>query len=59
MADIQAVISALDVFSRTPDKSQLERANTLLQDFQHSVNKDFLSFQPESSDSSPVSRLLL
>jgi transportin-3 len=37
MADIQALLSALDVFSRAPDKESLERANSWLQDFQHSV----------------------
>jgi len=37
MADIQALLSALDVFSRAPDRSSLESANTWLQDFQHSV----------------------
>ncbi|KAJ7038295.1 armadillo-type protein [Mycena alexandri] len=36
MADIQAVIAALDVFSRAPDKPSLERANAWLQEFQHS-----------------------
>ncbi|KAJ7492711.1 armadillo-type protein [Mycena latifolia] len=36
MADIQAVLSAIDVFSRAPDKVSLDRANTWLQDFQHS-----------------------
>lgn len=37
MADIQAVLSAIDVFSRAPDKASLEQANTWLQDFQHAV----------------------
>ncbi|GLB36066.1 putative ARM repeat-containing protein [Lyophyllum shimeji] len=36
MADIQALLSALDVFSKAPDKVSLERANSWLQDFQHS-----------------------
>ncbi|KAL4241751.1 Armadillo-like helical [Abortiporus biennis] len=36
MASIQDVLSALDVFSRAPDKPALETANTWLQDFQHS-----------------------
>ncbi|KAJ7125671.1 armadillo-type protein [Mycena crocata] len=36
MADIQAVLSAIDVFSRAPDKVSLDRANSWLQDFQHS-----------------------
>ncbi|KAI0936668.1 hypothetical protein AcV5_004749 [Taiwanofungus camphoratus] len=36
MASVQAVISALDVFSRAPDKASLDQANTWLQDFQHS-----------------------
>jgi transportin-3 len=38
MATFQALLSALDVFSRAPDKASLERANSWLQDFQHSVN---------------------
>ncbi|KAH8102540.1 ARM repeat-containing protein [Cristinia sonorae] len=33
---IQAVLSALDVFSQAPDKAALSSANTWLQDFQHS-----------------------
>ena len=41
MTDVQAVEEALAVFSRTPDKDQLERANCWLQDFQHSVNTTF------------------
>ncbi|KAI0307897.1 armadillo-type protein [Multifurca ochricompacta] len=36
MADIQALLTALDVFSRAPDKASLEKANAWLQDFQHS-----------------------
>ncbi|KII93873.1 hypothetical protein PLICRDRAFT_99710 [Plicaturopsis crispa FD-325 SS-3] len=36
MADIQALLSALDVFSRAPDKASLDQANSWLQDFQHS-----------------------
>lgn len=39
MADsMQAVLSALSVFSSAPDKSALDSANAWLQDFQHSVN---------------------
>ena len=38
MANVQAVLSALEVFSRAPEKAALEQANTWLQDFQHSVN---------------------
>lgn len=38
MAGVQAVLSALEVFGRTPDKVALDNANTWLQDFQHSVN---------------------
>lgn len=41
MANVQAVLSALDVFSRAPDKVALEQANTWLQDFQHSVITPF------------------
>lgn len=33
---MQALIAALDVFSRAPDKASLESANAWLQDFQHS-----------------------
>ncbi|ETW87387.1 hypothetical protein HETIRDRAFT_431738 [Heterobasidion irregulare TC 32-1] len=36
MADIQALLAALDVFSRAPDKPSLDKANAWLQDFQHS-----------------------
>ncbi|KAJ7932491.1 armadillo-type protein [Mycena leptocephala] len=36
MAEIQAVLSAIDVFSRAPDKASLDQANAWLQDFQHS-----------------------
>ncbi|KAH9944146.1 ARM repeat-containing protein [Epithele typhae] len=36
MANVQAVLSALEVFSRVPEKAALEQANTWLQDFQHS-----------------------
>ncbi|KAI0080303.1 ARM repeat-containing protein [Panus rudis PR-1116 ss-1] len=36
MANVQAVLSALDVFSRAPDKTALDTANNWLQDFQHS-----------------------
>ncbi|KAF9044615.1 ARM repeat-containing protein [Hymenopellis radicata] len=36
MDSIQTVLSALDVFSRAPDKASLETANSWLQDFQHS-----------------------
>jgi hypothetical protein len=36
-ADIQALASALDVFTGVPDKAALERANQWLQEFQHSV----------------------
>jgi transportin-3 len=38
MADIQDLLTALDVFTRAPDKASLEKANAWLQDFQHSVN---------------------
>jgi hypothetical protein len=34
---VQAVLSALQVFSNASDKASLETANTWLQDFQHSV----------------------
>ena len=38
MTDIQALLSALEVFNGAPDKTAIERANSWLQDFQHSVN---------------------
>ena len=41
MANVQAVLSALEVFSRAPEKAALEQANSWLQDFQHSVNTCF------------------
>ena len=41
MANVQAILSALEVFSRAPDKAAIEQANTWLQDFQHSVNTHF------------------
>lgn len=40
-ANVQAVLSALDVFTRAPEKAALDQANTWLQDFQHSVNISF------------------
>lgn len=40
-ANVQAVLSALDVFTRAPEKAALDQANTWLQDFQHSVNTCF------------------
>jgi len=33
MAEIQALLAALDVFTRAPDKASLEKANAWLQDF--------------------------
>ena len=41
MDEVQTVEEALNVFSRTPDKDQLDRANRWLQEFQHSVNTAF------------------
>ena len=38
MTDMQALLSAIDVFGRAPDKLSLDTASTWLQDFQHSVN---------------------
>ncbi|KAG2074990.1 ARM repeat-containing protein [Suillus decipiens] len=35
-ANIQALLAALNVFTRAPDKTSLENANSWLQDFQHS-----------------------
>ena len=37
MANVQAVLSALDIFTRAPEKAALDQANSWLQDFQHSV----------------------
>jgi hypothetical protein len=55
MAEIQAVLSAIDVFSRAPDKASLDQANAWLQDFQHSV----IVFSPmatpdDTSDCDPI-----
>ena len=41
MADIQQLLSVLDVFGRAPDRDGLEKANAWLQDFQHSVRNKF------------------
>ena len=41
MADIQQLLSVLDVFGRAPDRDALEKANAWLQDFQHSVRNKF------------------
>lgn len=38
MADITALLDALNVFSSAPDKTSIAKANAWLQDFQHSVN---------------------
>lgn len=35
---MQELLEALAVFTQTPDKVALSRANSWLQDFQHSVN---------------------
>ena len=43
MADIQTLLSCLDVFTGAPDKAALEQANSFLQDFQHSVIPSFTS----------------
>jgi hypothetical protein len=50
MADIQDLLAALDVFTRAPDKASLERANSWLQDFQHSVMRFRLWPSPKSSN---------
>jgi transportin-3 len=49
-ANIQALLSALSVFTRAPDKTSLENANSWLQDFQHSVN----ALSPFARSSNPV-----
>ena len=38
MADIQAVLQALDALNKPSDKAAFTAANAWLQDFQHSVN---------------------
>lgn len=48
MAELPALLSALQVFSSAPDKVSLESANAWLQDFQHSVN--YLSAYRQSTD---------
>ncbi|EJF66951.1 ARM repeat-containing protein [Dichomitus squalens LYAD-421 SS1] len=57
-ANVQAVLSALDVFSRAPEKAALEQANTWLQDFQHSSEAwstcNFLLLSP---DAPPAAKL--
>lgn len=61
MANIQALLSCLDVFSRAPDKASLEAANTWLQDFQHSVNLPFTFWSDlttTASDSTPNGRVI-
>ena len=50
MAGAQAVLSALDVFGRAPDKIALDNANSWLQDFQHSVNTPFALVQRADED---------
>ncbi len=50
MANVQTVLSALEVFSRAPEKAALEQANTWLQDFQHSVNTHFALVLPKDRD---------
>ncbi|EMD41983.1 hypothetical protein CERSUDRAFT_110525 [Gelatoporia subvermispora B] len=58
MAAVQAVVSALDVFSRAPDKAALERANTWLQDFQHSPDAwSTCNVLLLSSDAPPAAKL--
>src|SRR5260221_1459367 len=62
MADIQALLSALDVFSRAPEKASIDRANSWLQDFQHSVNLSFAYGQSprlNPSDRVPTHLLVL
>ena len=46
MANVQAVLSALEGFSRAPEKAALEQATTWLQDFQPSVNTRFAFGRP-------------
>ena len=41
MADIQAVLQALDALNKPSDKAAFTAANAWLQDFQHSVNTCF------------------
>jgi hypothetical protein len=37
-AELRSLIDALEVFNQAPDKASIDRANSWLQDFQHSVN---------------------
>lgn len=50
MTSVQAVLSALDVFSQAPNKAALENANRWLQEFQHSVNTLFALVQRADED---------
>ncbi|PPQ92687.1 hypothetical protein CVT25_013994 [Psilocybe cyanescens] len=56
--NIQTLLSALDVFSRAPDKASLERANSWLQDFQHSPQSwetcDLLLLSPEAPPAAKI-----
>ncbi|ESK97988.1 mrna transport regulator [Moniliophthora roreri MCA 2997] len=58
MSDIQALLSALDVFARAPDKVQLENANNWLQDFQHAPEAwstcNVLLLSPEAPSAAKV-----
>ena len=56
MDNVQPLLSALDVFTRAPDKTSLENANAWLQEFQHSVNPGLL-VRP-TSDSNLARRLV-
>ncbi|KAG6381097.1 hypothetical protein JVT61DRAFT_5494 [Boletus reticuloceps] len=55
MDNIQPLLSALEVFTRAPDKVTLENANSWLQEFQHSVNP----LSPLAHSSDPQSDLAL
>ncbi|TDL28505.1 ARM repeat-containing protein [Rickenella mellea] len=58
MADVQAVLSALDVLNQASDKTSFERANAWLQDFQHSPDAwSTCNILLLSQDSPPVAKL--
>ena len=58
MDNVQPLLSALDVFTRAPDKASLETANAWLQEFQHSVKHLAHSSDPTSDRPVPARRLV-
>ncbi|VDB99715.1 unnamed protein product [Peniophora sp. CBMAI 1063] len=58
MADIQQLLSVLDVFGRAPDREALEKANAWLQDFQHSADAwNSCSVLLSSPDAPPAAKV--